>query len=101
MPVLPRVRYRMRSPWVVAGRAASVLRAAAAAVPLVFKRNPFPKLYGMAFRKGKPKEPLRFGYLARHLGCQDRSVEILSSRILLRPTDLGRSRRFYRDVLGL
>jgi catechol 2,3-dioxygenase-like lactoylglutathione lyase family enzyme len=28
-------------------------------------------------------------------------VEILSSRVLLRPADLGRSRRFYRDVLGL
>jgi predicted enzyme related to lactoylglutathione lyase len=28
-------------------------------------------------------------------------VEILSSRILLRPADLGRSREFYRDVLGL
>jgi predicted enzyme related to lactoylglutathione lyase len=28
-------------------------------------------------------------------------VDVLSSRILLRPTDLGRSRRFYRDVLGL
>ncbi len=28
-------------------------------------------------------------------------VEILSSRILLRPSDLQRSRRFYRDVLGL
>jgi predicted enzyme related to lactoylglutathione lyase len=28
-------------------------------------------------------------------------VEVLSSRILLRPTDLGRSRNFYRDVLGL
>jgi predicted enzyme related to lactoylglutathione lyase len=28
-------------------------------------------------------------------------MEILSSRILLRPVDLGRSRRFYRDVLGL
>jgi predicted enzyme related to lactoylglutathione lyase len=28
-------------------------------------------------------------------------VEILSSRILLRPADLGRSRDFYRDVLGL
>jgi catechol 2,3-dioxygenase-like lactoylglutathione lyase family enzyme len=28
-------------------------------------------------------------------------VEILSSRILLRPFDLDRSRRFYRDVLGL
>jgi catechol 2,3-dioxygenase-like lactoylglutathione lyase family enzyme len=33
--------------------------------------------------------------------CQDCSVEILSSRILLRPSDLDRSRRFYRDVLGL
>ena len=28
-------------------------------------------------------------------------MEILSSRILLRPADLGRSRQFYRDVLGL
>jgi predicted enzyme related to lactoylglutathione lyase len=28
-------------------------------------------------------------------------VEVLSSRILLRPADLGRSRYFYRDVLGL
>jgi catechol 2,3-dioxygenase-like lactoylglutathione lyase family enzyme len=28
-------------------------------------------------------------------------VDVLSSRILLRPTDLGRSRRFFRDVLGL
>lgn len=28
-------------------------------------------------------------------------MEVLSSRILLRPVDLGRSRRFYRDVLGL
>src|SRR5258708_32998945 len=28
-------------------------------------------------------------------------MEILSSRILLRPIDLDRSRRFYRDVLGL
>jgi catechol 2,3-dioxygenase-like lactoylglutathione lyase family enzyme len=28
-------------------------------------------------------------------------VEILSSRILLRPADLDRSRRFYRDMLGL
>jgi len=28
-------------------------------------------------------------------------VDVLSSRILLRPADLGRSRRFYRDVLGL
>jgi catechol 2,3-dioxygenase-like lactoylglutathione lyase family enzyme len=28
-------------------------------------------------------------------------MEVLSSRILLRPSDLQRSRRFYRDVLGL
>jgi catechol 2,3-dioxygenase-like lactoylglutathione lyase family enzyme len=28
-------------------------------------------------------------------------VDVLSSRILLRPTDPGRSRRFYRDQLGL
>jgi predicted enzyme related to lactoylglutathione lyase len=28
-------------------------------------------------------------------------MEVLSSRVLLRPADLGRSRRFYRDVLGL
>jgi catechol 2,3-dioxygenase-like lactoylglutathione lyase family enzyme len=28
-------------------------------------------------------------------------VDVLSSRILLRPSDLDRSRRFYRDVLDL
>ena len=28
-------------------------------------------------------------------------MEVLSTRILLRPADPGRSRRFYRDVLGL
>ena len=28
-------------------------------------------------------------------------MEVLSSRILLRPTDLARSRRFYGEVLGL
>jgi catechol 2,3-dioxygenase-like lactoylglutathione lyase family enzyme len=28
-------------------------------------------------------------------------VEVLTSRILLRPADLDRSHRFYRDVLGL
>jgi catechol 2,3-dioxygenase-like lactoylglutathione lyase family enzyme len=37
----------------------------------------------------------------RDVECQTRSVEVLSSRILLRPADLDRSRRFYRDVLGL
>lgn len=34
-------------------------------------------------------------------GWEDRQVEILSSRILLRPVNLAESRRFYRDVLGL
>jgi len=33
--------------------------------------------------------------------CQDGGVDVLSSRILLRPADPDRSRRFYRDVLGL
>jgi len=28
-------------------------------------------------------------------------MDVLSSRILLRPGNLDRSRRFYRDVLGL
>jgi catechol 2,3-dioxygenase-like lactoylglutathione lyase family enzyme len=28
-------------------------------------------------------------------------MEVLSSRILLRPSDAARSRRFYRDILGL
>ena len=28
-------------------------------------------------------------------------MDILSSRVLIRPTDLDRSRRFYRDTLGL
>ena len=28
-------------------------------------------------------------------------MEVLTSRTLLRPADLGQSRRFYRDVLGL
>ena len=28
-------------------------------------------------------------------------MEVLASRILLRPVDLDRSQRFYRDVLGL
>jgi catechol 2,3-dioxygenase-like lactoylglutathione lyase family enzyme len=34
-------------------------------------------------------------------GWQDSGVEVLSSRILLRPADLSRSRRFYRELLGL
>lgn len=28
-------------------------------------------------------------------------MEVLSSRVLLRPSNLARSRRFYRDVIGL
>lgn len=28
-------------------------------------------------------------------------MEVLSSRVILRPTELGRSQRFYRDTLGL
>jgi predicted enzyme related to lactoylglutathione lyase len=32
---------------------------------------------------------------------QDGDVDVLSSRVLLRPADVGRSLRFYRDVLGL
>jgi len=39
--------------------------------------------------------------LPKGAGCQDGGVEVLSSWILLRPADLGRSRHFYRDVLGL
>jgi catechol 2,3-dioxygenase-like lactoylglutathione lyase family enzyme len=35
------------------------------------------------------------------LDAEDGGVEVLSSRIQLRPADLGRSRHFYRDVLGL
>jgi catechol 2,3-dioxygenase-like lactoylglutathione lyase family enzyme len=38
---------------------------------------------------------------ARGTSCQDRTVEVLSSRILLRPGNLERSQHFYRDVLGL
>src|ERR1700730_14739329 len=56
---------------------------------------------------GDPAGALRQGRRAGlrcqawYLGWEDRTVEILSSRILLRPADLSRSRRFYRDVLGL
>src|SRR6266571_5219135 len=38
---------------------------------------------------------------ADNAGCEDSGVEVLSSRILLRPADLDRSHRFYRNVLGL
>jgi predicted enzyme related to lactoylglutathione lyase len=44
---------------------------------------------------------VRTGAAAIAAGCQDGGVDVLSSRILLRPADLGRSRRFYRDQLGL
>jgi predicted enzyme related to lactoylglutathione lyase len=33
--------------------------------------------------------------------CQNGRVDVLSSRILLHPANLSRSREFYRDVLGL
>ena len=42
-------------------------------------------------------EKRRWPALPRH----DRAMEVLSSRILLRPSDPDRSRRFYRDILGL
>jgi catechol 2,3-dioxygenase-like lactoylglutathione lyase family enzyme len=35
------------------------------------------------------------------LAGQDEGVEVLSSLILLRPSDPARSHRFYRDTLGL
>ena len=47
-------------------------------------------------RDQRPHRPLTGRGAARMV-----AVEILSSRILLRPADLGRSRHFYRDVLGL
>jgi hypothetical protein len=34
-------------------------------------------------------------------GAGDELVDVLGSRILLRPSEPGRSRRFYRDTLGL
>jgi hypothetical protein len=34
-------------------------------------------------------------------GWQDGQVDVLSSRIIVRPADPDRSRRFYRDLLGL
>jgi hypothetical protein len=37
---------------------------------------------------------------AKDAGCQDGDVEVLSSRILLRPADLGRSRHFYAQNKG-
>ncbi len=42
-----------------------------------------------------------FDDLPCHSTCWNSRVDVLSSRILLRPSDLDRSRRFYRDVLGL
>jgi catechol 2,3-dioxygenase-like lactoylglutathione lyase family enzyme len=46
-------------------------------------------------RRGSASVPV-----AMTAGWQD-GREVLSSRILLRPADPGRSRRFYRDLLGL
>jgi predicted enzyme related to lactoylglutathione lyase len=37
----------------------------------------------------------------RWCGWNDSDVEVLSSRILVRPADLRRSRRFYSELLGL
>ncbi len=58
--------------------------------------------------RNRPKVPsctcrraYRFQRVARQLACEDCTMEVLSSRILLRPADLDRSRRFSRDVLGL
>jgi catechol 2,3-dioxygenase-like lactoylglutathione lyase family enzyme len=39
--------------------------------------------------------------ITTNYSCRDSGVDVLSSRILLRPADLNRSHRFYRDVLGL
>jgi len=44
---------------------------------------------------------LRWSLVRLSHGWQDGRVDVLSSRILLRPADPGRSRRFYRDLLGL
>jgi predicted enzyme related to lactoylglutathione lyase len=41
------------------------------------------------------------GFPCRAAWCWNGGVDVLSSRILLRPGDLDRSRRFYRDLLGL
>jgi len=41
------------------------------------------------------------GALLWQQAWEDCPVEVLSSRVMLRPADLDRSRRFYRDVLGL
>jgi catechol 2,3-dioxygenase-like lactoylglutathione lyase family enzyme len=35
------------------------------------------------------------------VSTDDAGVDVLNSRVLLRPTDPARSRAFYRDVLGL
>ena len=63
--------------------------------------------YAHSFRVTRVRAELGQGYFRLHRprtgsrGCQDGGVEILSSRILLRPADLRRSRHFYQDVLGL
>ena len=50
-----------------------------------------------AVRCGPRETPVS---LADRLG-EDAAMEVLSSRILLRPSDLARSQAFYGDVLGL
>jgi catechol 2,3-dioxygenase-like lactoylglutathione lyase family enzyme len=35
------------------------------------------------------------------MAAMDAPMEVLSSRVILRPSDPARSRRFYRDTLGL
>lgn len=47
------------------------------------------------------EQPVSAGCGRHRVGCEDADVEVLSSRILVRPTNLSRSRQFYRDVLGL
>jgi catechol 2,3-dioxygenase-like lactoylglutathione lyase family enzyme len=41
------------------------------------------------------------GEVAECGGASSRAVEVLGSRVLLRPSNLAGSRRFYRDILGL
>jgi predicted enzyme related to lactoylglutathione lyase len=65
-------------------------------------RSPFGKSQtSRSGQKYSERGAPRVGGLAYRVGCQDGVVEVLSSRILVRPSDLGRSRHFYRDLLGL
>ena len=73
-----------------------------------------PAQVGVAVRSAvTPTDPAQFGVAARLAvtqtdPCPSRArarhvgvMEVLSSRVLLRPSDLNRSHHFYRDVLGL